>query len=407
MGIIKRVAACLIIISSLTGGTGMANSLSQDQEDEDKWDISMTQPNARSGHWADSLFEWAKVQNIIDGYPDTSLKPDRPISEAEFLKTLYRSLGMPLPTIPLWVTSKYDWDYDWTDGPYRMAELYNHPTLGALNHKQRSEPITRLRAGEIISAACGVHYEGEDAVVYLIGNNMANSDAMTPEQFHGQDTFSRAEAIQWIRKLSFTGMMELKTRPESFTDRSHLPPLPSSTVEIIPDFSTEPVTKSDFDLFGTSLFPGVKLGDSKKTIDDLYGASEDKDIFNKNIYHLFSAHYNRKGLIDAWTINLRTIEPSKTNPFLRTNKGIVLGESTLIDVLRQYGTIGFDGDYLATYYYEKADDGNYHAISKYADELNNPDNVYTLSFIFDRENLTVWYISVAWYPYLNFGWDDV
>lgn len=178
-------------------------------KDDEKYDFLIIKPYGMKGHWAERLFQWAMAQNIINGYPDSSLKPDEPISEAEFLKALYRALGMALPS-----ASSPEGNDDWTDGPYRLAESFNHPTSGASNHKLRMEPLTKSRASEIICAVQGVHYEGEDAVVYLIGNGMANSDAITPEQFNGQDSFSRAEAIQWIRQLSFKGVLDiLKGQP--------------------------------------------------------------------------------------------------------------------------------------------------------------------------------------------------
>lgn len=398
---VKRIVTCLIIVSSLFWVTTTANLHAQDQKDDGKYDFLIIKPYGMKGHWAERLFQWAMAQNIINGYPDSSLKPDEPISEAEFLKALYRALGMALPS-----ASSPEGNDDWTGGPYRLAESFNHPTSGASNHKLRMEPLTKSRASEIICAVQGVHFEGEDAVVYLIGNGMANSDAITPEQFNGQDSFSRAEAIQWIRQLTFKGVLDIEKRPTAPSDRTLLPSLPSAAVQRIPDFSAEPVTRNDFNLFGNSPFTEVKIGDSKETIEDLYEVSDEKDVFNNNIYPLFSAHYNKDGLVDSWKIDEDTIEPANANPSLRTYKGIVLGESTMFDVLRLYGTFGFYGDQSATYFYEKTNDGNYRDISIH-DKLNNPDNMYSISFIFDQESHAVVYVSTSWFPYSYFGWEDV
>ncbi|OBZ11116.1 S-layer homology domain-containing protein [Bacillus sp. FJAT-26390] len=393
---ITRVITCLIIVSSLFWVTATTNSYAQEQEDEGQYEKLFNQPYEMKGHWAERLFQWAMAENIINGYPNSTLMPDKPISEAEFLKALYRAMGIALPSASS--LEEFNSSDDWTEGAYRLAKYFNHPTLGASNHKLRMEPLTKLRAAEIITAAQGVHYVDEDAVVYLIGNGMANSDTISPEQFHGQDSFSRAEAIQWIRQLSFKGMMDISIRPTAASDRNLLPSLPSVAVQRIPDFSAELVARNDFDLFGSSPFAGVKVGDSKKTIEGLFGVSDDKDVFDKHIYPLFSAHYNKEGFVDAWKIDQDSIEPTITTPLLRTNKGIVLGESTLFDVLRLYGTFGFTGDYVATYYYEKTPDGKYRDISIY-DKIINPENVYTLSFIFDRESLAVVYVLSSWLPY--------
>lgn len=76
----------------------------------------------------------------------------------------------------------------------------------------RNEPITKLRAAEIISASQGVHFEGEDAVTYLIVRGLVNSNLSNSNQFDAESTFSRAEALQWIRQLALHGKLIIHER---------------------------------------------------------------------------------------------------------------------------------------------------------------------------------------------------
>lgn len=109
------------------------------------------------GHWAKRLFQWGISQNVINGYSSQNFKPDQVVTEAEFLKMIYRAMGMALPS----ASNADESRESWTEGPYRIAGYYNHPTLGLNNNSMRNEPITKLRAAEIISASQGVHFEGE------------------------------------------------------------------------------------------------------------------------------------------------------------------------------------------------------------------------------------------------------
>ncbi|WP_042167810.1 S-layer homology domain-containing protein [Paenibacillus gorillae] len=402
-----RVAAFLIVISCLLSATAAyAAPLNQsviEEEDEDEDDgVFMYVPETDiTNHPAERLFQWAELEHIIDGYPDFSYKPDQLVIEAEFLKMLYRAFGIAIPT-----ATRPRPGTDWTEGPYSMATYFNHAPQGVVNQKLRSEPITKLHAAEIISAANGVHYNGEDAVAYLIGYGMANSSAKTPSDFHGNDTFTRAEALQWIRQLALRGMLSIQVRPKVPSDPLLLPSLPASAIGTLPDFSEIPLGSEDFNLLGADPFPAVKWGASKQSIDDLFGYSKEKDMFSQYSYPDFSAHFNKKGQLDAWTVRYFEDEDgdvSRTNPRLRTNKGIIVEESTLIDVLEQYGTVGYIGKGIASYYYSKNVDGSFTPINNYSstNRYSGFENKYVLSFSFDEDSLAVKFIfaSTAYYAY--------
>ncbi|WP_438351044.1 S-layer homology domain-containing protein [Paenibacillus sp. FA6] len=391
----KRTTIYLVIAALLIGTStaAVAESLSQEQDNTEIESIMRWQGTPAEGmneHWAKRLFQWGIAQNVINGYPNQSLKPDQVVTEAEFLKMLYRAMGMAL----LNASTAYDPSESWTDGPYRMAGYYNHPTVGDNNYSMRLQPITKLRAAELISASQGVHYTGDDAITYLIGHGLANSEASSSEQFDGDSTFSRAEALQWIRQFALHGKLKMHKRPATPTDRSLLPALSNTPIALISDFSTEPVTHEDFNLFGSDDFPGVRFGDMKRTVDERFGDSEEKDIFNFDTYPLISAHFNTNGRLDAWSINSFTSDKSSKTPSLRTKKGIVLGESTLLDIINQYGSAGVTSRGIIEFYYEKVDDSTYHDISIY-DPIQNIEKVYTIVFIVDDETKVVFDVMAS------------
>lgn len=400
MASILRVAICLLIVVSIIGSSVAAEPIHS--ADEADWDTFFVQPSDIEGHPESRLFQWAFARNILEGYPDNTLKPDQPVTEAEFLKILYRAFGFAIPTQqfpPGYEAARAA--YDWTDAPYRVAERSNHPALGASDAKLKAAPITRLQAAEIISAAQGVHYSGDHAVIYLIGNGLALNHPLTIEDYRKNDTFTRTEAIRWIRQLTLKGIMEIQSRPEAPSDPSLLPAYPPKDVEVVPSFSANPVTGMDLSLLGSDSFPEVKYGESKATVDERFGDSEETDIFDMNIYPSFSAHFNDNGELDGWRVSRYDGEPISTGPIPKTNKGIVLGESTLFDVLKQYGTYGYRGDGMADYMYEKSPDGSFKPLASVTSyyQLENPDNVYAISFIFDKKTLKVTYISVLWIPF--------
>ncbi|WP_179085527.1 S-layer homology domain-containing protein [Paenibacillus sp. FSL H7-0326] len=341
------------------------------------------------GHWAKRLFQWGISQNIINGYSNSSLKPDQVITEAEFLKMLYRAMGMAIPN----ASSIYQQEESWTEGPYWIAKNYNHPALGIDTFSKRFQPITKLRAAEIISASQGVHYTGADTVAYLIGHGIANSEVSSPEQFDGNSTFTRAEALQWIRQLAFHGKLELYERPVVPTELSLIPDASIVTNELIPDFSTEPVTQEDFNLYGSGGFPGLTFGDLKQTVDNRFGKTTEQDIFDFDIYPLFSGHFNENGELDAWSVDLNTDTPN-TAPLLSTKKGIVLGKSSLSDIISQYGSAGVSGQGIIQFFYEKTKDGTFQDISIY-DPIQSMEDVYTITFIVDDETQVLYNIMVS------------
>ncbi|QLG40377.1 MULTISPECIES: S-layer homology domain-containing protein [unclassified Paenibacillus] len=156
-------------------------------------------------HWAKRLFQWGISENIINGYSNYSSKPDQVITEAEFLKMLYRAMSMAIPNAS--ANSAYLPSESWTEGLYRVAKRYNHPTTGENNFAMRMQSITKLRAAEIISATQGVHYTGQYAVAYLIVHGLPTvklifqSSLMRKVHLRGQKHFNGYASLLFMEDL--------------------------------------------------------------------------------------------------------------------------------------------------------------------------------------------------------------
>lgn len=343
------------------------------------------------GHWAERLFYWATRHNIIEGYPDGTIRPDQPMTEAEFLKTFYR------PFLAALTVGK-----DWTESLYRHASSWKHPVSGGNNTELRHAPISRRKAAEIIAAAQGVRYSGDDAIVYLLGNRLAagKKDA-TLEGFAGDDLLTRAEAVQWIRTLKLRGMFKIKEAPEELSDPERLPVLPEQAEEELPDFAYTPVTIDDFhftDMDGNNTF---ELGATKESIDNRYGAPDEYvDFLQVDVYGSLYVHYDANGKMEAWKVDNFTHQPKP----IRTHKGIVVGESSLSDLLRQYGTAGMENNNILSYVYEEVD-GQFTPRFT-AKEIIDKNNAIILSFIINEDTLKVDYIFCSRYPYAYFDFSN-
>jgi hypothetical protein len=174
-----------------------------------------------NNHWAKSTIEWGSDHNFVHGYPDGTFKPDRSVSEAEFLAMLinanHPSLYFPTPPI-----------HHWADSFYNYAHEMNYP----VNDNSRDQPITRTHVAELISATKGVNLTGDEAIKYLLVNGLAKGKEGAPsvENYHGSDTLTRAEAVAFIQNVLEDG--------KDLTQSTN--PLPSSTN----DQETQPINQT-------------------------------------------------------------------------------------------------------------------------------------------------------------------
>ncbi|MFC6227816.1 3D domain-containing protein [Paenibacillus allorhizosphaerae] len=157
-------------------------------------------------HWASEAIEWAIHNNITQGYPDGTFQPNNPVAEAEFLAMLFRSTPVteavysvsgPAPTEPVLNAQRH-----WADPLYEKAAKLGYPVSGIDDVAKRNTYLSRLHAAEIMAGAYGYAYQGDDAIIFVMANDLADGkdDSFTVESYRGADPITRAEAVELIKR---------------------------------------------------------------------------------------------------------------------------------------------------------------------------------------------------------------
>ncbi len=170
-------------------------------------------------HWGRSAVEWGVGNGMVNGYPDGTFKPDKTVTEAEFLTLLIRAYQQ----VP-----KGDGG-EWSDPYYSIAEQMNYPTNGAVEKGKRNGIITRQHVAEILAGTQGFNYSGDDAIKFVLAKGLAkgtDASKISVESFNGSSGLKRAEAVQFIKTLKEKGLQQLLIRPERPSDPALIPPLP-------------------------------------------------------------------------------------------------------------------------------------------------------------------------------------
>lgn len=349
-------------------------------------------------HWSKELFIWAINHQIVHGYSNGTYQPDRTVSEAELLKMLFKLLGAALPG---------SIGPNWEDGPYRLAEYSNLPAKGLAQPSEKFKAINRQTAAEIIAGITGVNYSGDEAIRYLVGNQLIPVE-LDPyiETFDGEASLTRAEALAWLRVLSLKGYMTIGYRPLEPSNPTLLNEAPGLTPIPKTDyFSYIPVTIEDLYIYdkSNSSQASIRLGMNKMEVDSRYPLTdEEQDIFSFFEYSNLRVGFDKKGLLNRWKVE----DSEDGNPhFLLTSRGIQLGKSTLSDVIMKYGTGGYSGDNILEYAYEIDPKGVLQPVTDRRFTRHNEEG-YILSFIIDDETKVVWYASVMTYQYAFYDFYD-
>jgi len=169
-----------------------------------------------NSHWAYDSTLWAQAEGMISGYPGGTFKPNKEVSEAEFLAMLVRVMDVAGEVKP-------NAGKDWSDPYYTKAKAVNYPVTG-----KRTESITRTKVAELVSSTRGVNYSGQQAIQYILGNKLSiGKTAASIEGYKGNDKLTRAEAVQFLRnvidRVDVIGLME---RPAQPSNPAELPKLP-------------------------------------------------------------------------------------------------------------------------------------------------------------------------------------
>lgn len=168
-------------------------------------------------YWGRDTIAWAYERGLIQGYADGKVKPTAAVSEAEFLAMLIRAFEPNVQN----ATSG-----NWAGTYYIRAKQLNLPVQGGASAKARTQNLTRVRVAEMMAAANGKNYSGNDAVRYVLGQGLAGGGSKaekTIASFAGSRTLTRAEALQFVKNLTEKGVGELQARPKTASGTASLP----------------------------------------------------------------------------------------------------------------------------------------------------------------------------------------
>lgn len=196
------------------------------------------------GHWAEQTIRWGAENELIDGFPDHTFRPDAWITESEFTAVLLRSFQM-----------KADSDTGrWSDAYYEIGIQKNIPLLGIEREEKRDMPINRTSVAQIIAGVDGKHYVGADAIRYILQKGYAQGkvapehSGITVYSYRGEDFLTRAEALQFIKKIREQGLKEIAKRPEQVSDPAPLMPLPGEKLKGVRILKSGPILFSGYEV---------------------------------------------------------------------------------------------------------------------------------------------------------------
>lgn len=175
-----------------------------------------------NNYWAKDTIQWGYEAGLVNGYKDGQFKPNKTVSEAEFLAMLIRTFE------PEVTSSKTG---NWANPYYTRAKALNYPVNSYTNTTTRNQILTRTGVAQLISSAEGVNYSGNDAIQYMLALGLANgSDAsqVSIASFKGSKALTRAEALQFIKNFADYGVGGLLDRPTEASNPADLPALPTA-----------------------------------------------------------------------------------------------------------------------------------------------------------------------------------
>lgn len=227
-----------------------------------------------ASHWGLETIEWAVSQRIVDGFADGTFRPDKPVSEAEFLTMLLRAyvgdaVAKPGPNAL------------WHAGYYAFAAEMRWP----VDSRKADAPYKRGQVARLLAASQGKELDTAAAVRYLLDNGLAQgrTSGGAPADFGAEETLTRAEAVQFIRNMK--GSVRFVTGL----------PAPVRTFAV----------------------RGVSLGDTQASVQAKLGAPARKDPseygFEWHIYNEDYASYAQIGIQDGQVVGLYTNSPDWTS----------------------------------------------------------------------------------------------
>ncbi|WP_168122274.1 CAP-associated domain-containing protein [Paenibacillus sp. HB172176] len=143
-------------------------------------------------HWAKTYIDWAVAEGLVNGYEDGSFKPDKSVSEIEFLAMLLRAYHV--------VGASDEKPGDWSAAYYDYASLLNWPVS---NNRAAQQPFLRGDTAIILQAAVrGQAATENQSVQWLLDEGISKGRASaTIAGFDSNESLTRAESLTFLFKL--------------------------------------------------------------------------------------------------------------------------------------------------------------------------------------------------------------
>ncbi|HHW36143.1 MAG TPA: S-layer homology domain-containing protein [Bacillales bacterium] len=135
--------------------------------------------DVKKNDWYFNLINWGVENKIINGYPDGTFKPNKEVSEKEFLTMVANFNEIKM-------------------NPYDYAKSKHIPLLYKLDL-----PLTRQEMATYITAFMGFTESGKEAVEFLLRNNLASG--VTSNDYNGfkpNKSLTRAEVLAFIQRVT-------------------------------------------------------------------------------------------------------------------------------------------------------------------------------------------------------------
>jgi hypothetical protein len=192
----------LIIVIFAVGGLILGQALQKASSDE-----GITFKDLPASHNDYDTVMWAIEQGITTGYPDDTFKPNKPVTEAEFLAMLFRTFQDEEETKHMESGTA-----SWATNYYNMAQEKNWNVWG---QPSRNQVISRVNMALILTSALGYNLSADGAIQTILDLGIAKGKTSPTIDGFGYGELTRVEALQTMENLNNAGVTELKERPVS------------------------------------------------------------------------------------------------------------------------------------------------------------------------------------------------
>lgn len=155
-------------------------------------------------HEAFETIMWAVEKEIITGYADGTIQPNKPVSEAELLAMLFRTFPQQR------INNKESEEGDWAVRYYKKADKLNWVVWG---RGSRNQLINRVDLARIVANSLGYNLSADGSIQTLLQLGYVEAKQGHSVEGFGAGEVTRAEALEVMKRLEEAGITELKEAP--------------------------------------------------------------------------------------------------------------------------------------------------------------------------------------------------